>query len=161
MKQKKPEHTSVTILSFRDLNITQSQLAKQLKFFGDLLPDPLSQRIDLEAYSLKLLKLAEIWFAVVNDNEIVGIIVFYANNKQNRAAYIPFISVHPDYQRKGLAKAMIQKVFSIALQKGMTSLWLNVQKENHTAQLLYKSLGFRLTQTESNAWNMHINLSSV
>ncbi len=57
-------------------------------------------------------------------------------------AHITNIAVHPDERRKGIGRAMLAAMFERAKSLGGTRMTLEVRVSNHTAQRLYKELGF-------------------
>lgn len=50
--------------------------------------------------------------------------------------------VHPHAQGRGIARALLQAVESMALGKGCTSLRLEVRADNHAALALYVKSGY-------------------
>ena len=113
-----------------------------LKRFGDLLIDPMSQRVDLYEYAEKWLKYADILIA--KDSElIVGIMVVYANDRETWNAHVLLISVLTSYQSRGIGRKLCNKAFTFAKNQGMTHVSLFVHRDNPNAINLYKSLGFK------------------
>ena len=53
------------------------------------------------------------------------------------------LGVHPDFQRKGCAKAMVQKAIAIAGETGMKAIRLDVLAGNIPAENLYQGMGFQ------------------
>lgn len=54
---------------------------------------------------------------------------------------INLVCTHPDFRRRGYARAIVGQLACASLEQGITP-FLFVMPENETAQLLYKSLGF-------------------
>jgi ribosomal-protein-alanine N-acetyltransferase len=52
------------------------------------------------------------------------------------------IAVDPDWRRMGVARALIQALFAIGRAHGTRQYLLEVRQANHSAQALYRSLGF-------------------
>jgi hypothetical protein len=50
--------------------------------------------------------------------------------------------VHPDYRRRGIARALTQRAVEHARERKIHDLWLNVRADNPEAAHLYASLGF-------------------
>lgn len=148
---------NINICWNHEYGISHEQLVELLHLFGDLLPDPLSQRIVIEDYATKLMKRAEIGFALDN-NRFVGLMAIYVNDKQGHIAHLPLISVLPSYQGYGIGKSMMLKALSLARQKGMRQLWLNVMHDNHVARGFYRSLGFQMVDSEPPKIKMSMNL---
>ncbi|SHK23123.1 ribosomal-protein-alanine N-acetyltransferase [Anaerobranca californiensis DSM 14826] len=56
--------------------------------------------------------------------------------------HITNVAVHPQYRRLGIAKNLIKILKDTVKIKGVTGITLEVRVSNHSAQNLYKSLGF-------------------
>ncbi|RLM21705.1 ribosomal-protein-alanine N-acetyltransferase [Brenneria alni] len=52
------------------------------------------------------------------------------------------IAVHPDHQRHGLGRQLLEHVIQSLEQRGILTLWLEVRASNQRAINLYESLGF-------------------
>ena len=56
--------------------------------------------------------------------------------------YITNVAVHPDFRRKGLARALLARLLEDAEKRELAFLTLEVRQSNLPAQTLYQSLGF-------------------
>jgi len=79
--------------------------------------------------------------------EIDGKIVGDAEVKQlapKRCAHVGVmaVGVHPEFQRRGIGRALMQHLIDHAKAHGLRRLELNVRSDNHAAQALYRGLGF-------------------
>lgn len=54
--------------------------------------------------------------------------------------YIHELDTHPDYRRQGVATQLMQELFNIAKDRGLTEVWLGADQDNPPANELYKSL---------------------
>jgi ribosomal-protein-alanine N-acetyltransferase len=52
------------------------------------------------------------------------------------------IAIDPDYRRCGIGKILVKEAITVARQKGVRSLYLEVRVSNVPAITLYKSFGF-------------------
>ncbi|TCL06434.1 ribosomal protein S18-alanine N-acetyltransferase [Sodalis ligni] len=52
------------------------------------------------------------------------------------------IAVHPEYQRRGLGRELLEYLIGELGNRGILTLWLEVRKSNSAAIALYQSLGF-------------------
>lgn len=52
------------------------------------------------------------------------------------------IAVHPDFQRRGLGRSLLQHLIAELEQRGILTLWLEVRQSNQPAIALYQALGF-------------------
>lgn len=62
--------------------------------------------------------------------------------EDNKQIFLSKVYVSPKFQRKGIAKAMIQHLKDEYLPLGYTHMHLTVNKNNHNAILTYQKLGF-------------------
>lgn len=127
------ESPNVTIEWVDRNTLPKTQLVDLLKIFGDLLPDPLSERVDLSTYAEKLQRNAEIALAYQNE-QIVGFLIMYANDNDTRKAHIPLITVLQSYRGRGIGKVLISRAIALARQRKMLNLWLTVDDDNKVAQ---------------------------
>lgn len=63
-------------------------------------------------------------------------------DKGKRCYLIANVAVHPDYRRRGIARALTLRSVEHARNKGAPGVWLHVREDNLQAEDLYKSLGF-------------------
>lgn len=78
------------------------------------------------------------------DGHIVGnasLIPFRDNGR--RIYLIANVAVHPDHRRRGIARALTERVMNQAREKKASALWLHVRDDNPGAVRLYEELGFR------------------
>ncbi len=80
---------------------------------------------------------------IIFENKLIGLSFIISPNSE--IAFIAEISVSPYHQRKGLGKALTNKVISECGKKGYKKLGLAVTVENTTAYKLYKKLDFKTT----------------
>src|SRR6185503_17019016 len=53
------------------------------------------------------------------------------------------VATHPDYRRRGIGRALTQRVMKQARDKNASAIWLHVRDDNPGAILLYRELGFQ------------------
>jgi len=78
------------------------------------------------------------------ENKIIGnasLIPF--RDKGRRVHLIANVATHPDYRRRGIARALTERVMALAREKNTTAIWLHVRDDNPGAVKLYEDLGFR------------------
>jgi len=66
--------------------------------------------------------------------------------------FLDYISLLPEYQRRGIGTALVQELLRQATEAGV-SVRLNVLRSN-PARRLYERLGFRTTGTDGHRWFM-------
>lgn len=77
------------------------------------------------------------------DQRIVGNVslVPFRQNK-HRLYLIANVAVHPNYRRRGIARALTLRAMQHARERRINDIWLNVRADNPEAVHLYESLGF-------------------
>jgi ribosomal protein S18 acetylase RimI-like enzyme len=78
------------------------------------------------------------------DEHVVGnlsLIPFSVRHK--RFFLIANVAVHPDYRRRGIARALTTAAQDQARHRGSSGTWLHVREDNEPAVRLYLSLGFK------------------
>lgn len=78
------------------------------------------------------------------DGRIVGnasLIPFRSKGK--RIYLIANVATHPDYRRRGIGRALTERVMKQARDKNAASIWLHVRDDNPGAIQLYQELGFQ------------------
>jgi GNAT superfamily N-acetyltransferase len=78
------------------------------------------------------------------DGRIVGnasLIPFRDRGK--RVYLIANVATHPDYRRRGIGRALTERVMKQAHNKNASAIWLHVRDDNPGAIQLYQDLGFR------------------
>ncbi|MEZ4729335.1 MAG: GNAT family N-acetyltransferase [Caldilineaceae bacterium] len=74
-----------------------------------------------------------------------GLIGYTALTTSDRHAHLARLAVHPHMQRRGIGKFLLEDVLRYAQTAGVETMLLNTQVHNHTAQHLYRAVGFRPT----------------
>jgi GNAT superfamily N-acetyltransferase len=64
-------------------------------------------------------------------------------DKGKRIHLIANVATHPDYRRRGIARALTERVMRQAREKNSTALWLHVRDDNPGAFKMYADLGFQ------------------
>ena len=138
--------------------LSNEVFVKLLKQFGDLIPDPMSERVNLDEYAKKWLKYADILLAFDQD-KIVGIRVLYANDQKTKKAHGLLLSVLPEYQGQGIGRQIDLLSINLAKQRGFTKFYLFVHYENPIAIKLYTSLGFKEIERKYPKITMQLDLT--
>ncbi len=103
---------------------------------------PLSEGLCILDYAEKIYRNAEIFEAYCN-NELVGILCMYANNKLAGYAYITLIMVIPNFRNRKIASVLMNNAVNYAKENGFFRIGLNVSPYNKTAIKLYENNGFK------------------
>jgi ribosomal protein S18 acetylase RimI-like enzyme len=64
-------------------------------------------------------------------------------HKGKRIYLIANVATHPDYRRRGIGRALTERVMKQARHKKASAIWLHVRDDNHGAIKLYQELGFQ------------------
>jgi hypothetical protein len=78
------------------------------------------------------------------DGRIIGnasLIPF--RDKGKRVYLIANVATHPDYRRRGIGRALTERVMKQARDKKASAIWLHVRDDNPGAIELYQQLGFQ------------------
>lgn len=78
------------------------------------------------------------------DGRIIGnasLIPF--RDKGKRVYLIANVATHPDFRRRGIGRALTERVMKQARDKKASAIWLHVREDNPGAIKLYQDLGFR------------------
>jgi len=82
-------------------------------------------------------------FVWEQDGRIVGNASLVPFRHKGRRIYlIANIATHPDYRRKGIARALTERTMQHARQRGANEVWLHVRADNPGAVQMYADLGF-------------------
>src|SRR5215207_4727936 len=78
------------------------------------------------------------------DGRIVGNASLIPFRNHGRRIYlIANVATHPDYRRRGIGRALTERVMKQARDKRASAIWLHVRDDNPGAILLYQGLGFQ------------------
>jgi GNAT superfamily N-acetyltransferase len=81
-------------------------------------------------------------FVWVERGRIVGNVTLTRDDPARHVWTITNVAVHPDYRRRGIARALMQEAISAVAQRGGGPLALEVKASNEAARALYLNLGF-------------------
>ncbi len=82
-------------------------------------------------------------FVWEDDGRIVGNVSLIPFSKGGFKVFlIANVATHPDYRRRGIARALTQAAIQRAREKRADTIWLHVRQDNPGAIALYQELGF-------------------
>ncbi|MDD4984054.1 MAG: GNAT family N-acetyltransferase [Candidatus ainarchaeum sp.] len=86
-------------------------------------------------------------FAGELNGRVVGLIESSIGKlpKTNHTLYVSQLNVLKDYRRNGIASKLLKKLLSVAKQKKIKLIYLNIVSTNKPAIRLYEKLGFKKT----------------
>lgn len=89
-----------------------------------------------------------------NNCTVVGNVVILYRRGSSRARIYSLV-VHPEYRRRGIARALIEQAEKTALARQCDRLGLEVRADNLAASRLYQSLGYRAAGRVDNYYEDH------
>lgn len=104
---------------------------------GSFLPNNISR------YANKILSKA----TLVNEfdnHQLVGFLAFYANNVENKIAYLSVIVIDKNYRRMGLARKLLTKAVEMINNLDFKYFDLHVSESNNQAIDLYTAHNFKI-----------------
>lgn len=127
--------------------------------FLDIFPRLTDKISNIDEYAEKLRDFANVYVAK-NNSENVGILVFYANDKESKEAYISLIGVKRGNTRNGIGKELLGCCNEISRKCGMSKIKLEVDQDNMNAIKFYKKNGFSfVSRSERNSFYMQREIS--
>ena len=120
-----------------------------LKKIDSLFKIPLSRKINLEEYSKKIIRNADVFLALDNES-IVGIVVGYNNDKEFKISNMSILAVLNEYQGKGVARRLVNNFLDLAKNKKMEKVKLSTVDAR--ALKLYESLNFKIVREENEVY---------
>ncbi|HNB53938.1 MAG TPA: GNAT family N-acetyltransferase [Anaerolineales bacterium] len=94
-------------------------------------------------------------FVWEDDGRVVGNLSHFAMPARGKKIYlIANVAVHPDYRKRGIARALTEAALTYSEEKKVDATWLHVREENDPAHHLYQSLGF-IERTRRTTWIAH------
>ncbi|KAF0981635.1 hypothetical protein FDP41_012292 [Naegleria fowleri] len=89
-------------------------------------------------------------FAIFNDIAVGSFSCRIEQYNNTKAIYIMLLGVLPKYRKLGIGKQLMEKIFDIARQNGISTCFLHVQTGNEGAVQFYEKLGFVKVKTLEN-----------
>ena len=80
------------------------------------------------------------YFVIRENNLIIGIV---RCQFPHGTCHLDRMVVHPDYQKKGIGKALTQFIIDLAKERGANKVWLDTTPALEGAVKLYLSMGFK------------------
>lgn len=109
--------------------------------FDAVLPHLKEKIADYRAFSEKLARYAHVFTAVEKD-EVCGFVVFYANDRTTKAAFVTLLACAQAYQGRGIGRFLMEQACRTAVDAGMSVMRLEVDLDNTGAVAFYNKLGF-------------------
>jgi ribosomal-protein-alanine N-acetyltransferase len=118
---------------------------------------PLSERVNLEEYSIKLYE-NSITFEAWNDNKLIGMVAAYFNNTKDSIGYITNVCIENRFKGNNIASNLMIKCINHAVENRFKSIVLNVNEKNKAAIRLYEKFNFRTTDINNENLEMQLEI---
>ncbi len=132
---------NVKIINLKDSRIDVSVLKNFITRNDYLFPDPFSNHVDISTYVDKLYSLGEILVAIDN-NTICGVACAYMNDLVLQTFFLQLFVVDKNHQGQGIGSSLLLNLFDLGKQNGMTRGRLVCDRNNVSAERLYKKIGW-------------------
>lgn len=109
----------------------------------DFVP-PLLERINAEDFHTKLTSFGKFVQCRFEDS-LVGLITFYANNKETKIGFVPFIAVKKEFRGNNIAGQLLSIAADESKNAGMSVFAIDTN--NEIAKQCYRKNGFVVTKT--------------
>lgn len=145
-------------ITFSTRRATREIIAAHLVCCDNAFTPPLSSRVDIDSYALKIIEKAERFEAWV-ENSLIGLVAAYCNSSERNTAFITSVSVLPDWQGQKIAEQLMANCLDAAGRLGCTRIELEVDEENGRAIALYEKYGFTIVSQNDNVRKMTTKLT--
>ncbi|MCK5828613.1 GNAT family N-acetyltransferase [Candidatus Bipolaricaulota bacterium] len=88
------------------------------------------------------LRFSRMGYVMEQNRRIASIVLFSRNGLKGSRWSIDAVGTHPDFQRQGMAKHLLGRVFGAIRDHGGESCTLKVRQDNEVAYRMYQGLGF-------------------
>lgn len=130
-----------------------NEVQQHLKACDNAFMPPLSSRVELQAYALKIFDNAN-RFEAWQDVEMVGLIAAYCNDPEKQAAFITSVSVTPSCYGMGIASQLMAQCIRKLKSHSFKRIQLEVATNNLPAIRLYHKFGFSHDRAQGAALTM-------
>lgn len=89
---------------------------------------------------IESMKGSNTFIGIKDGSDIIGYLSFYESLGEG---YINNVAVHPEYRRKGIARALLCELIHYAISSSLSFLTLEVRQSNTAAINLYTAFGFK------------------
>lgn len=117
---------------------------------------------DIASKNIEMLKQQPnyVFFLAKYEGEVAGVancFVAFSTFKAKQLINIHDFAVSPHFRRKGIGRAMMQKIFEYARENDFCKVTLEVRNDNYGAQELYKEAGFEECEPPMHFWERVIH----
>lgn len=91
---------------------------------------------------------SHLWTAYVESTPVGMLWVAVTEGPEESTAFVYDVQVRPEHRRRGYGRAVMQAAEDFCLERGVSTLRLNVFGDNEAARALYEQLGFATTSVQ-------------
>lgn len=125
----------------------KNKLILFLENMNNEFPIPLTQRVDIEEYVNKVIENGYV-VVCLEEQKIIGAILFYANNKEEKQAYISLLGIDSNYRRNHIATHLLDEALKIIKDAKMQKVKVYTHKTNEGAKTLYRKNAFEEVESD-------------
>ena len=144
---------NIHLKSITDTTTSKAQLLEFLNQMKEDNNDFIKNDISLSQYVEKLMNHAII-YVLIKHTAIIGMVAFYANDTSKKTAFISSIGVRKQFTGQALGLKLLLKACKVSKEKMMTTIGLDVRKENAIAIAFYKKNGFNIINESKELYRM-------
>ncbi len=144
-------------ISYRLDTATAETIAAHLTRCDPSFVPPLSSRVDLPEYALKICTHA-VRFEAWSTDVLAGLLAAYCNDRERRHGYITNVSVLDEWRGAGIATHLLQQCVRYGRHQGLLRLDLDVTSDHRRAVGLYERCGFSVDGTRGPVVKMKLDL---
>jgi len=128
--------------------VEETMIERILTTFDSEFIPPISLRVDLHQYAVKLAKSA-VWFLAYENTYIIGHCAVYMNQKN--FAYISSLAIKSEMQGNGIGSALWDSLEEEAIKRGIHYITLKASKENKNSIRFYEHHSCKIV-SENEGW---------
>lgn len=111
------------------------------------LPVSLSSRVNINEYAIKVIERG-IVLCVEHATGIIGAILFYANDFNNKQAYLTLIATLEEYENRGVGHCLMSAMEKVVKDKGLKTIHLDTDVSNKKAIEFYCKNGYHIDRVD-------------
>ena len=136
--------------------LAKAEIDKVIRDCDGAFPDQVAERT---VYPELLDKISEKGKCIYAYHEkVMGYCAFYANDSEQKNAFISLLAVRPEYQHMHIGADLLKAAFERMLSCGMKHCFLEVRKNNEAAKCFYEKMGLENVEEHGDKYLMKYDL---
>lgn len=144
---------NIKIVACTKLDI--NEIISFLKAMDKEFPTPLSERVDLDKYTVKFCGKGSVICALYQ-NKIVGLLGGYCNNHETKKGYISVLIIDRAFRGNKISKHLLEDFIQKCKASGMKQIEVHTYKTNIEAIGLYEKFGFEKRKVSDEGYIYYI-----